>query len=244
VYGWGDGHKPVLLIHGWQSRGSRFHALAEQLLSLGYSPLTFDAPGHGDSGGNRVTILDYVATCQQISERYGCFEAVVAHSFGVPTAFYALKQHVRAKCLVAISGVAEFRYLLDAFSARLKLRARVKEGLQQQIEEALQPLTDVWQRFTVTYNPAAIDLPIFIVHDRDDDVADLRQSQLIAAHFKRQAQMLVTEGLGHSRVLCEAAVVNEIAAFIHRQTHEIGDSLSALCCRPRCDPNAGIVHCR
>ncbi|MBC3843185.1 alpha/beta hydrolase [Streptacidiphilus sp. 4-A2] len=44
-YRWGSGERPVLLVHGWESRGSRFSAFAAELLERGYSPVTFDAPG-------------------------------------------------------------------------------------------------------------------------------------------------------------------------------------------------------
>src|SRR3954454_5387191 len=47
TYRWGDGARPVLLVHGWQSRASRFAALVTALLEHGYSPVSYDAPGHG-----------------------------------------------------------------------------------------------------------------------------------------------------------------------------------------------------
>lgn len=36
-YRWGTGGRPVLLVHGWESRGSRFAALVSELLELGLS---------------------------------------------------------------------------------------------------------------------------------------------------------------------------------------------------------------
>lgn len=49
TYAWGDGARPVLLVHGWRSRASRFHKFVTRLVELGYSPVSYDAPGHGDS---------------------------------------------------------------------------------------------------------------------------------------------------------------------------------------------------
>ncbi|MEO1086922.1 MAG: alpha/beta hydrolase, partial [Acidobacteriota bacterium] len=44
----------VLLMHGWESRASRLATpWVEPLLAAGYSVLSFDAPGHGESPGKR-----------------------------------------------------------------------------------------------------------------------------------------------------------------------------------------------
>ena len=48
TYAWGDGRRPVLLVHGWRSRASRYAGFVTRLLELGYSPVSYDGPGHGD----------------------------------------------------------------------------------------------------------------------------------------------------------------------------------------------------
>ena len=90
VYRWGDGLDPVLLVHGWESRGSRFAVLVEELLSRGLSPITFDAPGNGDSEGNRTTLLEYADIIEDLADRFGMFRAVVSHSLGTLATFDAL----------------------------------------------------------------------------------------------------------------------------------------------------------
>src|SRR4029078_7217172 len=80
TYRWGDGEKPVLMVHGWQSRGSRYAGFVPVLRGLGFSPVTFDAPGHGDSGGTSMTILEYEEVIRHLQGRYGRFDAVIANS--------------------------------------------------------------------------------------------------------------------------------------------------------------------
>lgn len=216
VYSWGSGERPVLLVHGWESRGARFARLAKKLLALGYSPITFDSPGHGDSEDDKTTILDYLAICQALNQRYGGFEAIVAHSFGVLCAFYALKQSVQARCVVAISGVSDFRYLIDTFSTQLGLVARVKAGLQRRIECLFAPLDDIWNRFSVTHGTGDLQQPVLVIHDRQDEAVDLGQAQLTAEHFGARAQLVVTDGLGHNRILRDTAVLDAVCEFIER----------------------------
>src|SRR6516164_8061991 len=82
----------------------------------------------------RATILDYLAISEALHERHGDFEAIVGHSFGVLCGFVALAEGVHARCAVAVSGVSEFRYLFDAFSAELRLSDALKRALRTRIE--------------------------------------------------------------------------------------------------------------
>src|SRR3954471_12912224 len=45
---WGQG-PTVLLVHGWEGRGSQLGSFVEPLVAAGLSVVAFDAPGHGDS---------------------------------------------------------------------------------------------------------------------------------------------------------------------------------------------------
>ncbi len=148
TYQWGSGEHPVLLVHGWRSRASRFAGFVPALLERGYSPIAFDAPGHGESGGNTTTILEYRDIISQLSGEYGAFEAVVAHSFGVVASFVALREGegVQARRLVAISGVCELEYLVDAFCALLRLGPRLNRELRARTERDLFPgEADIWE---------------------------------------------------------------------------------------------------
>src|ERR1043166_8169499 len=60
---WRWGHGPtVLLVHGWEGRGSQLGAFVEPLVAAGLSVVAFDAPGHGDSPGRRLYLAD-LADC-------------------------------------------------------------------------------------------------------------------------------------------------------------------------------------
>src|SRR5216110_2229400 len=72
TYRWGNGERPVLLLHGWESRSSRYAGFVRALRERGLTPISFDAPGHGDSAGN-ATILEYDAIIRRLYEQYGRF---------------------------------------------------------------------------------------------------------------------------------------------------------------------------
>jgi pimeloyl-ACP methyl ester carboxylesterase len=212
TYRWGDGPRPVLLIHGWQSRASRFAAVIPRLRALGYTPISFDAPANGDSGGRLTNAFEYVEAIKQIQRRYGPFEAIVAHSFGAICAFLALRDGVRAGRLVTISGVADFEQLADGFIRLAGLSPRVKAALTARTASLFGP--DPWQRLSGTHRPEEITVPILAIHDEGDRVVDPGQAARITTAYGDRARRIVTTGLGHHRILTDPAVLDATLTFL------------------------------
>lgn len=216
TYRWGGGERPVLVVHGWSSRASRFAGLVEALRSRGRTVVAFDTPGHGESGGRASTILDYQALIRRLHAEHGDFSAVVAHSFGVLATFFTLTNGdgVRADRVVAIGGVADFDYLLDEFCRRLRLGAAARDMLRDHVENRLfSGDPGIWQRLDARRRRADLPAQILLVHDADDDVAALAQSRALADAYGPQARLIETSGLGHRRILADPAVIAAAAEF-------------------------------
>jgi pimeloyl-ACP methyl ester carboxylesterase len=214
-YRWGDGTRPVLLVHGWRSRASRYAGFVSRLEASGFSPISFDAPGHGDSGGRATTILEYGKAIRLLQNRHGPFEAVIAHSFGALAAFLALRGELDTARLVAVAPVSEFRLLLDEFCRRLRLNYRLKKELRRRIEQDLYPdTTEIWQRFDATYRPDDIAVPILVIHDQDDAAAPIDQAHLLKAAYGDQVRVITTTGLGHHKILTDPSVIDTALDFL------------------------------
>ncbi|MFF8770101.1 alpha/beta fold hydrolase [Kitasatospora sp. NPDC015120] len=216
VHRWGDGARPVLLMHGWQSRASRFADFVPRLRGLGLTVVGYDAPGHGDSGGRTATVLDHRAVALRLQEEYGAFEAVLAHSLGVNAAFLALREGLRAGRLVAVSGVAEISWLPAGFCAVLGLNATVERELRRRVEGgAMFPgIADVRAHFDAARSPEEITLPILVAHDEDDDVVPFAQAGRLRAAYGDRLELLATRGLGHRRILTEPTVIDNVIGFL------------------------------
>ncbi|GAA1577955.1 MULTISPECIES: alpha/beta hydrolase [Kribbella] len=224
TYVWGDGARPVLLVHGWRSRASRYVGFVTRLLELGYSPVSYDAPAHGDSDGEVTSILGHQRIIRALEERHGPFEGVIAHSLGVPFALYAVREGVAAKRLVMISGVADFGYLADAFCAELGLGPKVNRELRRSIERGyFDGDSDIWTRFSVTSGKAEL----LVIHNDEDDVVDPRQAQLLLRNYGPHAHFLPTTGLGHRKILSDPAVIAEAVAFLQdaEQDSDVAEGL-------------------
>ncbi|MBK8857246.1 MAG: alpha/beta fold hydrolase [Opitutaceae bacterium] len=80
---WGDDARPlVLLVHGWEGRGSQLGAFAAPLVSAGFKVVAFDAPAHGDSPGEETNIRLLTEALQTAVRLYGPLHAVIGHSWG------------------------------------------------------------------------------------------------------------------------------------------------------------------
>jgi pimeloyl-ACP methyl ester carboxylesterase len=214
TYTWGDGPEVVLLVHGWRSRASRFSALVRELESPRRTIVAFDAPGNGDSVGDFVTVLDYAQIITRLSARYGGFDTIVAHSFGVLAAFLAVREGALTRRLVSIAGVHDVGEILDEFARLVGLRDRARPGLRSRIERRTFPgVTDMWHRFVAELDPADIRTPLLVVHDSRDPVLDPRQSELIAEAHNGPTEVVRTEGLGHVRILSDPRVLGAIGRF-------------------------------
>ncbi|WP_051338504.1 alpha/beta fold hydrolase [Streptomyces flavidovirens] len=215
TYRWGNGERPVLLVHGWQSRGSRFAHFIPGLLDRDYSVITFDAPGHGDSTGRSTTILDYRDILTELHDQYGEFEAVVAHSLGALGSFFALQHGVKAKRITTISGVCDFDYLVEEFCSALKLRHRLKAQLHDRISKNLFPGMPADRTpFSVVNTVTDIESPLLVVHDEGDTRIGVEQGRRLAGAFGGQARLITTSDLGHRRILGDPEVVRAVLDFI------------------------------
>ncbi|MCK1812855.1 alpha/beta hydrolase [Streptomyces sp. XM4011] len=215
VYRWGTGERPVLLLHGWMFRASRFAPLVRALTDRGYSPVAFDAPSHGESPAGEATILQYGATARLLAPADGHYEAVIGHSVGALAGFWAVREEVTATRLIALAPMPGFDFLADSFCAGAGLTGRARTLLRTRIEEEVFPgVPAIWERFSATYRPDRLTLPLLVVHDEDDDMIPVAHARRIAEIYGDRADLLVTRGLGHRRIIRDPHVIDSVLDFV------------------------------
>lgn len=214
TYEWGDpAGPPVLLVHGWQSRASRFARLVEDLEQHGHRVLSYDTLAHGDSTGRYTTILDHLTTIRRIQDSAGPFAGVVGHSFGALAAGVALAEGLEAAAFVAVAAAPSFDGLNESFVRAVDLPAALHERHARQVATRIFPAEpDPADRFDLFRHPAPT--PTLFVHgDRDREVSPAVSRALHAAH--PGSRFLEVPG-SHTRVLDGAgtreAAVGHIAA--------------------------------
>ena len=214
TYSWGSGPETVLVVHGWRGRASQFAPIVRELRAEGFRVIGFDAPANGDSAGRRTDIRDYLAAIDALQRRHGMFRLVVGHSFGALAALTAVHEGTAAGGVVAIAGMADARYLVDSFAARVGVGPATADVLAGGSPAAWCPTCPSRTRAsTPSRRPLPADVPLLVVHDRADrEVAASESLRLHAAHGER-SRLVLTEGAGHAARARRRATLDAVTAF-------------------------------
>lgn len=227
---WGDG-PPVLLVHGWEGHAGHLAGFVEPLRARGFGVVAFDAPAHGDAPGSTVTLPQFADAVARVAAIVGPLEAVVGHSFGALATLLALHTGaLRSPSVVLVappSPLKQFTWFAAALGLAPDLAARVQRRIHA---VAGLPLAAV--------EPAAlaagVATPGLVVHDRDDAVVPAQRSEALARAWSG-AELLVTAGLGHLRILADPGVHAAAVAFVaahrsdRRESPDLARALDLSC---------------
>ncbi|MBB5633054.1 pimeloyl-ACP methyl ester carboxylesterase [Cryobacterium mesophilum] len=215
TYRWGSGSRVILLVHGWEGRAADFAPIVRELRSRERTILAIDAPGHGDSSGRRTTVIDYAEILAEVARRHGRLEAVVSHSLGTPSVAAATRHGLQADRFVSLGGVADLGRLVPTFCQALGVRPSTVERVRTLIENRVfSGDREVWTRYSAAASPLPASDPLLVIHDRADRVVPFADASLLADTHGPLTRSVVTEGLGHYRILSADAVLDEVSSFL------------------------------
>ncbi len=210
VRGWLRGSGPaVLLLHGWGGRSGQMAPLAEALVAAGCSAVAIDAPGHGRSSGRVASVPLYAGAIAAAAREVGA-RAAVGHSFGGSALTFAVAQGLALDAAVVVGSPATPAVYVDQFCEALELPARARRALRARLEARVGRR---FEEFELTRAIAAARAPALVVHDRADREVDFRNAEALAQAWPG-ARLHATSGLGHRRILRDAAVLAEMASFV------------------------------
>lgn len=212
---WRWGHGPtVLLLHGWSGWGAQLAAFVAPLRAAGFAVVMIDAPGHGASGRRRSSAPQFAAAVRAVVEANGPLAGLVAHSLGAAGATLAIADGAAVARLVLIAPAADPPAWLPPFAARLGLSSDVTARLRRVSERRI---GRNWSDLHVPTRVAASDVPVLVIHDRDDREVPWSDGAAIAA-ARADTELMSTSGLGHSRLLKDPLVVVRTVEFLGRET--------------------------
>lgn len=200
----------VLLVHGWGGDAQQLLPLAARLAADGFEPLLLDLPAHGRAGGWRSNLVQWTRALFAVTARHGPWTGVVGHSLGARALAHALARGLPAQSAALIAAAPPPRQFLGWFAAAVGLGDALAERMASHIE---QREGVAMQRFEPDWLGSRLQQPTLLVHDRGDRTAPLAGSEALARALPT-AELLVTEGLGHRRVLDDLAVQAAVAAAL------------------------------
>lgn len=214
---WSFGSGPtVLLVHGWGGHAGQLVDFIAPLVERGYRVVTFDALGHGQSsssalGRRQGSFVEVAAVMRVLALAVGPIHAAVAHSGGAIATGIALAQGLALDRLVLIAPMTRPSLYAERFGRWLGLGVALGNAWQQR---ASVHAGFAWADLDLHTAGARHALPpVLVVHDRGDKEVPLADGQAVADSWPA-AQLVETAGLGHRRILHDAAVIARAAAFI------------------------------
>ena len=210
VYHFGDSEKKILLVHGWSGRGTQLVKFAEAFVKLGYETISFDAPAHGKSPSSATLMPEFIESILEIDKQFGPFEAAVGHSLGGMSLLNAVKKGLKINRLVIIGSGDVVQDIINDFVRKLELDAKFNDLLRIHFENKHQLLMD---DFSSYHAAKTVDFPTLVIHDKDDDEVPVSCAHHIHQNLKNGALML-TENLGHRKILGDAKVIQKTIEFI------------------------------
>jgi pimeloyl-ACP methyl ester carboxylesterase len=210
VWRWGVG-PTVLLVHGWEGRGSQLGAFVAPLVEAGMSVVTFDAPGHGSSPEHRLYLTDLADCIADVAAQVGPLHGIVAHSFGAAAALLAFPRNgIRAPRNVMLAPNVLIADAFARFAQTVGLDDTDRVGLEKRIVAQSGIELDA---LALPRLAGERDDALLVFHDREDrEVGFIHGAQL--AQTWPNARLREVTGLGHRRILRDDGVIREVVEFI------------------------------
>ena len=211
VYHYGNSNKKVLLIHGWSGRGTQLNKIADMFLEQGFMTISFDAPAHGHSTGIETMMSEFIVCVRVLSEKYGPFDFGIGHSLGGMALLNSINRGVPFKKAICIgSGNSIFEIMKD-FVAKLEMKPIIAQRMKEHYDTLFGVDLETFSSYNVAKN---IEIPVLIIHDTDDKDVSVLCAYDINNHLKN-GTLMITNGLGHSKILADSTVLENIRNFTH-----------------------------
>jgi pimeloyl-ACP methyl ester carboxylesterase len=207
-------NKQILLVHGWESRGTQLFGLIEGLVTKGYSVVAIDMPGHGHSKGETSNAYLFSQTVMLAQQILGHFHAIIGHSMGAGATSIAVGKGVNTDKMVLISGPSSIENVLRHFTQFIGLNNKTTDhfiaaigrhaGIAAKELDAAKLLQES-------------DVPTLFIHDDADREVLYSESQRLSEVVKN-SQFLTTQGLGHRKILKSDTVIKAITDFVSAES--------------------------
>ena len=214
MWTWGTRSKEapaVLLAHGWGGNAAQMRAFAFPLLQAGYRVIAYDQPAHGVSDGKLTGLPDFADVLGAVAGYHGGIEAVIAHSLGGAAAALSLSWgRVAFNKIVLISPPSDLVGYSRRFARWYWMPEAVREAMQNAIEERYGVR---WEDLEVRRVAPRLGARALVIHDRDDRMMPWIHGAKVAESWPG-AQLMLTDGLGHGRILRDERVTRAAADFL------------------------------
>lgn len=209
----GQGQQVIIASHGWADTSESFAQLISSLTKRGYLVAAIDHIGHGKSTGKKSHLLSFIETMELLVEHFEQdrveIKAIVGHSMGA-IATLNLPHHIldNKKIILISSPVRLFELMFE----KVEQVGISRKLLKTVLENISNKYGRNWQQLSSENHKSKLDLNLTFIHDRGDKFAPFND---IEAYLKdEKPPLVVTSGLGHTRILGDTTVIDNITQVI------------------------------
>ncbi len=204
------GPKKVLLVHGWNGRGTQLVSIAKMFKEHDYTIVSFDAPGHGKSPKTTSNMKDFIEAIHVLSKKYGGFDVIVGHSLGGMSIINSLAAGITAGKAVIIGSGNKTADITSDFLQSIGMDQKIRPILTGLFEHKY---NDTMSHYDVAPKARKVALPVLVIHDKNDIDVPYGAAEAIFENLPNGTIML-TEGLGHRKILGDEHVIKTIEDFV------------------------------
>ena len=201
----------MILMHGWSGRATQFYKIIEAMVNEGYHVFSIEGPGHGESKQRQTSMIQFVDALEVIIEEFGPIEISIGHSLGGMAVFNAFeRKHLPLKKAIIIGAPANVRNVVNDFAEAVAAGPKVAQGIIDRIETNFE--VDI-QHVSTDYLAQLHNPPGLIIHDEQDIDVDVSNARAMAKVWTN-AKLIISDGLGHRRILEDEGVIKRIIDFL------------------------------
>jgi pimeloyl-ACP methyl ester carboxylesterase len=196
----------VVVTHGFgaSSKDPRVRAVAAALCDAGHTAVSYDARGHGASGGEStlgaLELLDVAAACQAAHDAGAARVVVVGTSMGAIAALrYAAESDAAVAGVVTVACPAEWKLprnprgvlaaaMVETRPGRSFARTRLGVRIAPKYARGAPPVELV----------RSVRVPLVVIHGAADRFINAHAADLLVANAAGPVQHAVVPGLAHA----------------------------------------------
>lgn len=204
------GEKKVLLVHGWNGRGTQMVSIAKAFKELDYTIISFDAPGHGNSLKATSNMTDFIEAIFELDKKYNGFNVIIGHSLGGMSVINCLGRGLETTKAVIIGSGNKTKDVTEDFLGTIGMDKKMTPILINLFEKKY---SDKMSNYDVDFQAENVKASVLIIHDKNDKDVPFTASETIHSKLLN-SELLLTTGLGHRKILGDEKVIEKIVQFV------------------------------
>lgn len=210
LYQWGQG-PCILFVHGWAGRGTQFRKFIEYVAEHGYMAAAVDGPAHGRSEGSKTNLLEFaeaIEKCVRVLKPVG----IIAHSFGGVASLYAVVHGLPVRVVVCIASPSIGDEIINTYLRAVRGSQKTGDAIREYV---LQAMNQSFDAFTSSHFMKNFSGPLSLLLVQDEDDGDVIPAHaFVLKEVYPAAELFITKGLGHTRILKDQEVITRCVTFI------------------------------